>query len=129
MSVAFPVEHIPDDDDLYMRVHRTWFMPDGRLNLGCFKNQPDVEPGAMSTDWSRYATASDTQARARVPAANAVIAMNVGGVRSVPQQMVPHSPLPTNRAHTDVVGPKRTLPEARIQLGRIARLVIALPRV
>jgi hypothetical protein len=64
---------------------------------------------------------------------NAVVALNVGRVRTIPEQRVIHSPvqfdpeLPDNRAHTDVAGPKESDPEVRRLFVRIATLVLALP--
>jgi hypothetical protein len=71
----------------------------------------------MSTDWCRYSTAKQTQARASksMPSDNGVIALAVAGVRRLYQQQVNHSPwfqdpedeeVPNNQAHTDVIGPK-----------------------
>lgn len=71
----------------------------------------------MSTDWERYATPRETQKRGRVPAENGVVALPVGGVRSLPQ-VVEHSPTDANRAHTDVIGEKT--PEVRMMLRRLA---------
>jgi hypothetical protein len=132
MSDRWPVEEIPDDDTLYMRVHRQW-MNDGSVLPGCFQNRPDEATGAMSSDWAKYATTEETRQRARRPEMNAVIALNAGQVRAIPEQHVVHSPvqhdpvLPDNRAHTDIAGPKEADPEIRRLFVRIASLVIALP--
>lgn len=113
-------ETIPNSDRLYMRVHATK-VQDGRPELGIFSNrsnpsEPDA-PRAMSTDWCKYSTPQETQARAlsSLPAENGVISLNVGGVRGLYMQQVEHSPwyqdpedlkIPNNQAHTDVIGPK-----------------------
>lgn len=103
-----------------MGVHKTWLKPDGTLATGAFQNRG----GAMSTDWSKYATPEETRQRRRTPADNAVVSMNVGKVRAVPGQSVTHTPLPENRAHTDVLGEKDE--EARVLLRRASTIVLGL---
>ena len=71
----------------------------------------------MSTDWSKYSTPMNTRDRARNPDRNGVISLGVGAVRAIPQ-VVGHSPIASNRAHTDVAGEKST--EVRAMLRRIA---------
>lgn len=118
----WPVEFIPNNDSLYMRVHRTWFKPNGEIAPGAFQNRGD----GMSTDWSRYSTPNETRLRARkTPTDNAVLAMVAGDVRQVPDQQVVHTPQPENRAHADVRGEKDE--EARVLIGRIATVVLPLP--
>jgi hypothetical protein len=125
------VEDIPDGDTLYMRGHRQFLKPDGSLSAACFRNRPD-DSGGMSTDWERYSTPEDTRNRARGPMDNAVIALNVGQVRMIPDQVVQHSPvfghpdLPDNRAHTDILGSKEHDPEVRRRFQRIAIIVLSL---
>jgi hypothetical protein len=132
MSDRWPVEAIPNADTLYVRVHRQW-LRDGHVLPGCFQNRPDEATGATSSDWAKYATPDETRQRARRPEMNAVVALNVGRVRTIPEQRVIHSPvqfdpeLPDNRAHTDVAGPKESAPEVRRLFVRIATLVLALP--
>lgn len=107
-SVMWPVEHIPDSDRLFMRVHRN-DIKDGRPAVGVFRNRGEGVDAGMSTDWSRYATPEETKGRAPAPAKNAVIEMVVGDVRRIPEQVVEHAPDPErgNRAHTNVKGPKK----------------------
>jgi len=117
----WPVEYIPNEDSLYMRVHRTWFKPNGQISPGAFQNRGD----GMSTDWSKYSTPEETRLRARkAPGDNAVVAMVVKDVRAVPGQQVEHTPLPQNQAHTDVRGEKDE--EARVLIGRIAAVTLPL---
>ena len=124
----WPREDIPDLDHLYMRVHKL-DLDAGIPAPGAFRNRPK-KTGGMSTDWSKYATPEKTQARARIPQDNAVIALNVGEVRSIPGQIVEHSPIfnvpsvPNNRSHTDVFGPKNSA--ARLKFLRIYRMVVSL---
>jgi hypothetical protein len=127
----WPVEVIPDDDELFMRVHRRWFNEAGDLDAGCFQNHPK-KSGGMSTDWSRYSTPGETRRRAQrsEPADNVVVALSVGRIRVIPGQTVIHAPIQDepdsadNRAHTEVFGPKNA--ETRIHFLRAYRLEISL---
>lgn len=119
---AWAVEAVPDSDHLYMCVHRTWVKPNGTVSVGAFKNHGH----GMSTDWSKYATPEETRSRHKSPLDNAVVAFLVGDVRIIPGQGVEHSPLPENRAHTDITGDKDE--EARVRLRRIATTSIPLSR-
>lgn len=116
---SWQAEDIPGQDKLFMRVERS-FVKNGEVIPGAFRNHP-TETDGMSTDWSRYSTPQDTRQRAKVPVNNGVVEMLVSEVRQVPQQTVKHSPIPTNRSHTDVWGVKD--PEVRLKLRRLARWV------
>ena len=130
-------EEIPNNDLLYMRVHRNMVEHDLPV-IGVFRNRPDPAqselPPGMSTDWNRYSTPQQTRERARSsrPEDNGVISLNVGHVRGIYGQQVDHTPRyrvlenpedPNNRAHTDVSGrksPKETNdPQERVRLLRI----------
>jgi hypothetical protein len=126
----WPVEFIPDADQLYMRVHRRW-LERGDLDPGCFQDHPK-RGGSMSTDWNRYATPEQTQ-RGGVrsgPSDNAVLALDVSAVRAIQGQTVEHAPIfgepdvPDNRAHAEVFGPKNA--ETRVRYLRIYRMVLEL---
>ena len=121
----WPTELIPDHDRLYMRVHRN-HQVNGTLSPGAFRDQPPggERPG-MSTDWSRYSTPESTLRRARKPEDNGVVEMLVGHVRAIPNLLVEHTPLPDNRAHTDVFGQKDV--EVRVLLQRACRWVVPAP--
>jgi hypothetical protein len=122
--VSWPSEDIPAEDHLWMRVHRN-DMEDGDILPRAFRNRPK-NTGGMSTDWDKYRTAQDTRNDGRVPLENAVIRLNVGVVREIPDQKVVHTPdlERQNRAHTDVFGEKH--PQARVLLIRAAEIVIPL---
>jgi hypothetical protein len=81
----------------------------------------------MSTDWEKYSSAEETQARSKNPKDNAVISMISGEVGKVPGLVVEHTPDVQRRvrAHTDVIGDKRA-PEVRVKLGRLAQWAIRL---
>ena len=107
MSEPWPIENIPDAHLLFMRVHRN-HIQNGQPIPGVFKNRGEGEQEGMSTDWSRHSTADQTKLRAINPAwRGGVIQMVVGDVRKIPKQTVEHAPLPDNRAHTNVKGPKK----------------------
>lgn len=116
----WPPEFIPDDHDLFMRVHRLW-TKNGIAMPGAFQNRD----GGMSTDWAQYSTADQTRGRGRNPADNGVVEMRVGSVRVLPNQRVEHTPEPTNRAHTDVFGEKDA--EVRLKFVRICSWAINPP--
>ena len=106
----WPIEDIPDADLLYMRVHRDNInIEEGRPCTGAFSNHGEGEEEGMSTDWSRYSTPHETSARIQTTKPGwmgGVIQMVVGDVRKIPLQTVQHAPLPDNRSHTNVKGPK-----------------------
>ena len=118
----FEVEEIPNDHDLYMRIHKT-FYKDGILQPGVFRKHGE----GMSTDWNRYSTPVETQLRAiRNPMNNGIIRLNVGATREIPNQTVKHTPEDNNRAHTDVFGEKKN-PKIRIEFIRISKWEIYPP--
>ena len=118
--MSWPVETILDNDKLYMGIHKSWFYKDGEIMPGAFR---DHEEG-MSTEWSKYSTPDQTRQNRRIPSDNAIMAMQVGEVRDIPNQEVQHTPTTRIRAHTDVSGEKT--PEARLKFKRVAQMVISL---
>lgn len=137
--MIWSVEAIPDDDELYMRVHRGDFA-EGRADPGAFRDRGGA---GISTDWAKYAAPQDTRARARQPASEyAVVALRAGTVRSETRLRVQHSPiLPDpngateldrrgNRAHADIFGlrnfSKVDQTDIRLTLSRVACVRIHL---
>ena len=117
----WPKEDVPDHDSLFMRIHETFCKADGEVPPGAFTDHN----GGMSTDWNRYSTPHDTRSSGRSrPDIYGVVGMIAGEVRALPQD-VEHSPLPANRAHTDVIGQKTA--RIRMLLARMARWEISLP--
>jgi hypothetical protein len=108
-------ESIPDSDRLFMRIHKTWIRGQDVLP-GAFQNRPQGATG-MSTDWEKYSSPASTQLRAQRPAEQAVVALLAGEVRSLPAQVVDHTPQDDNRAHTDIVGAKDE--EVRLKFTRL----------
>ena len=125
---GWPKEEIPDDDYLYLRVHRN-HQSHGELGFAAFRDRPPPPDQAgksgMSTHWSRYATPESAQARAKSPENIGVVRMPVGGVRAIPRLSVEHTPLAEDRSHSDVLGPKDT--ESRLQLKRVCEWVVPTP--
>jgi len=109
------VKQIPNEDDLYMRVHRS-YAPNGELIPGVFRDRGEGEKKGMSTDWSRLSTPQTTRERASNPRDNGVIGLNVGNVRSIDGLTVHHSPDKevNNPSHTDVKGEKTTEVRAKL---------------
>lgn len=105
----WPIEEIPPEHDIYLRVHKK-HVDGGRILDIAFKNRADsTQPerrAGMSMDWCKYSSPEDARQRARVPADNGIVKLNVGVVRLIPLQEVEHTPEPGNRAHTEVFGPK-----------------------
>ena len=124
---TWPVEDIPDPDDLYYRVSVGWLQADLRVHPGLFKENK----GSMSTDWSKYSTAALTRGRQGRPEKYAVIKMVAGRVREIDELTVIHSPvqgvegIEDNQAHADIFGllPKET---DRPDPARLVRLRTAL---
>ena len=114
----WPRETVPNVDDLFMRVHRS-YIQQGELIPGVFRDRGS----SMSTDWSKYSTPAETRQRARLPNENSVIALNAGEVRQIRDLTVSHSPVPGNRSHTDVLGEKDA--EVRLKLLRIFKWALS----
>lgn len=116
----WPVEEIPDNDSVFLRVHKTWRKKsDGSIAPSAFK----PHDGGMSTDWEKYSTAEETRQRGKPPVTNyAVVSLEVASVRKIDGLQVKHSPLIDNRSHSDVTG--GDVDEARVLLRRIAKTEI-----
>ena len=128
-ELEWPIEFIPDADSVFMRAHRQHFET-GSLAPGVFKPQG----GGLSVNWEKYASAEQTRQQGTRPDENAVLRLSVRGIRTLRDTdplTVEHTPLPENRAHTDVngipgKGEERT--EIRVLLLRLAGPpVIPLP--
>jgi hypothetical protein len=125
-DVSWQAEHIPDDDDVYMRAHRVHFR-NGELQPGVFRPHGN----GMSVDWEKYSSPSQTRERASRPTDNAVIEISVGGIRGVQDLDVLHTPdfSNSNRSHSDVLGlPENAedLTEVRVLLLDLSAIVLAL---
>ena len=92
-------EEIPDTDTLYYRVHTSLVENQGRLGPNVIRSKE----GCLSTDWSRYSTPEESQAR-KDPARNGIIGFPVKCVRSIDPLTVEHVPLANNHSHTHILG-------------------------
>jgi hypothetical protein len=115
-------ELIPDEDQIYKRIHKMWIKPEG-IEPSAFTNSPR-ESESMSVDWSKYSKPKETRVRANNPIDNAVVQFEVSSVRNLPGQTVEHAPVLENRSHSDVIGQKT--PHVRVLLSRIYTLIIPL---
>lgn len=123
MSTSWSVEPVPDEHYLLMRVHKNQIDSEGEPFPYAFKNQPTPADG-MSTDWDKYASPRGSQRGGRNPPEDyAVIKFFAGDVRAIPRQSVVHEPLPTNRAHTEVFGEKKST-EVRERFMQIYQMVV-----
>ena len=75
------VEIIPDEDDLYYRMHKTYL-----------EDNPNIIPGSgfrpqgesLSVDWNKYSTPEQSRQSATFPDDNRIVEMNVEDVRAIP---------------------------------------------
>lgn len=122
-TLDWPVEDVPDSDDVFMRAHRDFFR-NKKLQPGVFR----PHDGGMSVDWEKYSSPDDTRQRAKVPQDNAVICLPVVGIRAINKLNVKHTPQATNRAHADVIGFQEgeDITEMRVGLLSASIVVISL---
>jgi hypothetical protein len=129
-DVVWAAEAIPNEAHAYMWAHRTYFR--GKMLLpGVFRVRGD----GMSTDWDKYSTPEETQARAKNPEDNAVLRLPVASIRAIKNLDIKHTPKsepPPNRAHSDVLGIPNSgeeQTEIRASLLEIASIVIPAPHI
>jgi len=107
-ELKWPIEEIPDADSVFMRAQQMYFR-DGELEPGVFQSHG----GGMSVNWERYATAEETKQQARLvnkdPTNYAVVSAIVIRIREIDALRVEHTPIPNNRAHSDVLGPLKSV--------------------
>jgi len=115
-------------DRLFIAIHVSQFDENGQVRIGAFAKEE------LSTDWEKYSTAEQSQARRRVPGDNAIGALVAGAVRQIEGQEVVHDPDPIgdphrepplepNRAHALIRGRKST--KERVLLRDRCTIVIA----
>jgi len=108
----FTVESIPDEDDLFYRIHEVNcrngnIIPSAFYDIG----------SAMSLDRCKYSTPEDSKNRAKIPEKNGIVALKTKMVRAILLN-VEHDPTNTNQSHSLVVGKKD--PEIKLKLSRLA---------
>ena len=120
------IEAIPNEDDLYYRIHKVFFEEDTTI-IPSASFRPQGK--SLSADWNKYSTPKKLLQRAINPEDNRIVEMNVGDVRVIPLT-INHTPdyVGMNRAHTDVLGlvelPKSQLSKIRTQLATLSSWVI-----
>ncbi|MBK9338284.1 MAG: hypothetical protein IPM98_17715 [Lewinellaceae bacterium] len=96
------IEDIPDSDFLYYRIHKS-FLVNGELIPGAFQERGEGADRGMSTDWSKYSTAEETQQRSKIPVENGIGQFSVEAVRAINLE-VTHAPILENRSHSHIKG-------------------------
>ena len=114
--MAFSVETIPDDANLFRRIHKVHLSPEGIISSAAYND------GRLSVNWEKY---SDAQSAANENSA-AVTALVCGDCKQL-NQTVEHTPIEPdqpsgpNQAHAEICGNKsKTI---RHQLRDLAKIV------
>ena len=98
--MAFPVEEIPDDANLFNRIHQHHFV-EGKVSSAAFNQE------RLSVNWEKYRDAERTADANSL----AVVALVAGECRTL-QQTVVHAPIEPeeqcgpNQAHSEICGDK-----------------------
>jgi len=114
--MAFAVESIPDDANLFRRIHRDHINPEGIISSQAYKQE------RLSVNWEKYSDAQNTA----VENSAAVAALVCGKCREL-NQAVEHTPIEpgqnfgSNQAHSEICGNKDKT--VRHQLRDLARIV------
>jgi hypothetical protein len=130
VPINWPIEEIPNQDLLFMRVHLNLIREghDSTLN-GVSKNIFRVHEDGISTNWNKYSTPEKTRQEGKNPEMNGVIKLMVGDIRTISSVKVMHSPIRENRAHTNIQNipndPVKTL-IIRTKLAEYSQWVIPL---
>ena len=120
-TLDWPVEYIPDGDDVFMRAHRAFFRKK-KLQPGVFR----PHDGGMSVDWQKYSSPEDTRQRAKVPEDNAVICLPVVEIRAINKLTVIHTPQTTNRAHAEVLGFQEAEDITEMRMGLLGASIVVV---
>lgn len=116
----FPSEHIPDEENLYYRIHKVFFK-DNAIQPSAFTDKGN----GMSMDWQKYSTPEESQIRSKVKADNGIVSFSASAIRSLNLNLI-HSPSKTNRAHSEAIGKKE--PQIRVELARMATWQIKISK-
>lgn len=116
IDMAFAVESITDDANLFRRIHRVHLTPEGIISSQAYKQE------RLSVNWGKYSDAQSTADENSV----AVTALVCGKCRAL-NQTVEHTPIEPgqnfgpNQAHSEICGNKdKTI---RHQLRDLAKIV------
>lgn len=114
--MAFAVEAIPDDANLFRRIHRIHLTPEGTISSQAYNLE------RLSVNWEKYIDAQSTADENSV----AVTALVCGDCREL-NQAVEHTPIEPgqdfgpNQAHSEICGNKSRA--IRHQLRDLAKIV------
>jgi hypothetical protein len=100
--MAFPIEEIPDDANLFRKIHRTHYDDKaGVVSSAAFKQE------RMSVNWEKYKTAKES-VDANSAAVVALVARNCRELRQTVEHtpIQPNEPDGPNQAHAEVCGKK-----------------------
>jgi hypothetical protein len=100
--MAFAVEIIPNDSNLFRRIHPTHLLPEGKISSAAFKQE------RMSVNWDKYSDAKNSASENSV----AVVALVAHDCRELGQTVEhnpiePNQPSGPNQAHAEVCGNKK----------------------
>jgi|SRR5882672_3162722 len=109
--MAFAVEEIPDDANLFRRIHRNHYDPNsGKISSAAFRQE------RMSVDWEKYRDAANSADENSI----VVAALACKNCRIL-EQTVEHTPIEPeqlfgpNQAHAEVCGDKRGATSRRLR--------------
>ncbi len=90
------VEHIPDEDFLYRRIHPKQLKPNGEISSAAFSGDE------TSVDWEKYTTPQKTLQGFPHYHLSSILA----GIPRQKGQEVKHNPTEENQAHSLIIGHK-----------------------
>ena len=118
--MAFQVEEVPDNANLFRKIHRNHFMPGGLVSSATFRDP------RMSVNWEKYCNAEGT-ADSNSAAVMALVAQECRELKQTVEHtpIEPNQDLGPNQAHVEVCGDKSKVVSR--QLRDKARLVWCRP--
>lgn len=114
--MAFAIESIPDDANLFRRIHKIHLTPEGIISSQAYNNE------RLSVNWEKYADAQST-ADENSAAVTALICRDCKSLNQTVEHtpIEPEQPFGPNQAHAEICGSKsKTI---RHQLRDLARTV------
>lgn len=151
ITTPFPIEEVPNEAVLYVRVHKDKIQKKGLQtgfpNPGAFKNTPETGPD-LSSDWEKHSTPQESRARIgreyrpskpgefKNPLDFYIVSFVVQDIYDLElNQQVEHSPMqdnfpdelegkPWNQSHCSIIGDAE---ERRVRMIDIAKWEIPPP--
>lgn len=114
--MAFAVESIPDDANLFRRIHKIHLTPEGIISSQAYNSE------RLSVNWEKYATAQST-ADENSAAVTALVCQDCKELNQTVEHtpIEPEQPFGPNQAHAEICGNKNKT--IRHQLRDLARMV------